>query len=92
MDEKQFHMLNLYANVSRGAKVAMTLSLKSPALVGPLVAVDNEQRRSILRDDFTKYIRAMRDIDRAQVSTQKEADEILQQYESVLFLRGSGII
>ena len=67
----------------------MTLSLKSPSLVGSLVAVDNEPRSSVLSDDFTKYIRAMEEIDYANVSTQKTADEILCHYEPVRLLMGS---
>ena len=77
------HTPNLLVNIDRGAKVAMTLSLKSPKLVGSLVAVDNEPKSSMLRDDFTKYIRAMEEIDCALVSTQKKADEILRRYEPV---------
>lgn len=67
----------------RGAKVAMTLSLNSPNLVDSLISVDNAPVSSPLSDNFTKYITAMEEVDTAKVTTQKKADEIIRQYESV---------
>ena len=61
----------------------MTLSLNSPDIVHSLISVDNAPVSSALSNDFTKYIIAMEEVDAAEVTTQKKADEIIRQYESV---------
>lgn len=68
---------------SMGAKVAMTVALRSPQLVGALVPVDNAPVDANLNSDFHKYIQGMRDIEEAQVQRQAEADDILKKYEKV---------
>ncbi|KAI1920133.1 hypothetical protein LOZ65_004167 [Ophidiomyces ophidiicola] len=65
----------------------MTLALRNPSLVGGVVSVDNAPVRAPLSRDFAKYIQAMKQIDEAQLTKQKEADEILQHYEDSLPIR-----
>lgn len=61
----------------------MTLALKSPDLVRDIIAVDNAPVDAILSGDFAKYVQGMKQIDRAGVTRQAEADVILKDYESV---------
>lgn len=61
----------------------MTLALRRPGEVAGVVSVDNAPVRAALSRDFTKYIQAMREIEDAKVTKQKEADDILQRYEDV---------
>ncbi|KAF6241582.1 hypothetical protein HO173_000293 [Letharia columbiana] len=72
---------------SMGAKVAMTVALRSPQVVGGLIAVDNAPVDAILKSDFHKYVQGMRDIEQAQVSRQAEANDILKKYEEALPIR-----
>ncbi|EXJ90035.1 hypothetical protein A1O3_03103 [Capronia epimyces CBS 606.96] len=66
---------------SMGAKTALTLALESPELVADVVAIDNAPIRLPLLEDFDRYIEAMRQIERARVTTLTQADEILKEYE-----------
>lgn len=61
----------------------MTVALRSPQVVGGLIAVDNAPVDAILKSDFHKYVQGMRDIEQAQVSRQAEANDILKKYEEV---------
>jgi hypothetical protein len=61
----------------------MTLALQSPDLVESLVSVDNAPVDVRVTGNFEKYIRGMRKIESSGVSRQREADEILQDYEQV---------
>ena len=70
----------------RGAKVAMTLALRSPKLISALVPVDNAPFDALLKSNFAKYVMVMRRIDEAKVTKQVEADEILKTVEEVSFL------
>lgn len=63
----------------------MTLALRSPDLVSAIVSVDNAPINAPLSNDFAKYIRGMKEIEGANVTKQREADEILQPYEPVRF-------
>ncbi|CAM1508538.1 Fc.00g053860.m01.CDS01 [Cosmosporella sp. VM-42] len=72
---------------SMGAKTSMTLALQSPDLVADIVAVDNAPVDVTLSRDFAEYIRGMKKINEANVTRQKEADEILQAHEESLPIR-----
>lgn len=61
----------------------MTVALQSPQLVGALIPVDNAPIDADLKSDFHKYVQGLRDVEEAQVKKQKEADDILKQYEEV---------
>lgn len=61
----------------------MTLALRNPDLVGSLVSVDNAPVDAALKSDFAKYIQGMCRVEKAHVSRQSEADEILKDYEEV---------
>lgn len=67
----------------RGAKVAMTLALQSPQLLGALIAVDNAPVDATLQSGFAKYVQGMREIEDARVTRQVEADRILKVLEEV---------
>ena len=68
---------------TRGAKVAMTVALRSPRLLGALVPVDNAPVDAILKSDFHNYVQGLRDIEVARVQKQAEADDILKHHEKV---------
>ncbi|KAG6014263.1 hypothetical protein E4U43_006749 [Claviceps pusilla] len=72
---------------SMGAKTAMTLALRSPELISKIIAVDNAPIDMALNDDFSKYVRAMKNIQDAKITRQAEADEILQKVEESLSIR-----
>lgn len=55
--------------------------------VSKLVVVDMPPIKVELGDEFQRYIDAMRDIDQQQLNQQKQADRILQKYESDLTIR-----
>ena len=61
----------------------MTVALRSPRLLGALIPVDNAPIDANLKSDFHKYVQGMRDIEKAQVKKQAEADDILRKYEEV---------
>lgn len=67
----------------RGAKVAMTVALRSPKTVSALIPVDNAPVDASLSSNFPKYIQGMREIDEAGVNKRSEADAILEKYEEV---------
>lgn len=67
----------------RGAKVAMTVALRSPKTVSALVPVDNAPVDANLSSDFPKYIQGMREVEEAGVKRQAEADTILKKYAEV---------
>ncbi|RMZ86054.1 hypothetical protein DV737_g143, partial [Chaetothyriales sp. CBS 132003] len=73
---------------SMGAKVAMTMALRSPddgAYAG-LVPVDNAPVDAALLSSFATYVRAMKEVvdgpAAPTVQRQKDADDILSKYES----------
>ncbi|KAL8945133.1 MAG: hypothetical protein Q9211_000345 [Gyalolechia sp. 1 TL-2023] len=71
----------------RGAKVAMTVALRSPKSLRALVSVDNAPIDANLPSDFRKYLDGMREIEAAEVKKQAEADQILRKYEDALPIR-----
>lgn len=72
---------------SRGAKVAMTLALRSPRTISALIPVDNSPIDAALKSDFAKYVQGMREVEDAKVVKQSDADAILQKYEDALPIR-----
>ncbi|KAJ5718605.1 hypothetical protein N7488_004251 [Penicillium malachiteum] len=72
---------------SMGAKAAMTVALRAPEKVSALIPVDNAPVRATLKSDFHKYVRGMKEVEKAQVTKQSEADKILQAYEEALPIR-----
>ncbi|MCJ1472846.1 hypothetical protein MMC13_001495 [Lambiella insularis] len=72
---------------SMGAKVAMTVALKSPCLASSLIPVDNAPADAVLKGGFAKYTQGMRKIMEAKVTKAVEADEILRQFEESLPIR-----
>lgn len=69
--------------VFRGAKVAMTVALKSPHLVKALISVDNAPIDVKLKSNFQQYVQGLREVEEKIVKNQAEADEILKRYEKV---------
>lgn len=67
----------------RGAKAAMMVALRSPNALRALVCVDNAPVPTKLSSDFPKYIEGFQAIEDARPRSQKEADQILQNYETV---------
>ncbi|KAF2841569.1 alpha/beta-hydrolase [Patellaria atrata CBS 101060] len=72
---------------SMGAKTVLTLALRAPSLVRDLIAIDNAPVDASLSSDFPKYIQGMREVEKAQVKSQKDADAILQDYAKELPVR-----
>lgn len=68
---------------SMGAKTVMCVALHSPSKIANLIAVDNAPVDAALRSDFGTYVKGMREVERANISKQSEADEILQPYAKV---------
>jgi pimeloyl-ACP methyl ester carboxylesterase len=66
-----------------GAKIAMTVALRQPSLIANLVVVDNAPIDAVLQSDFHSYVKGMKDVERAQVMSQKQADELLKPYAKV---------
>lgn len=67
----------------RGAKVAMTVALRSASLIGALIPVDNAPVDALLKSDFGRYLEGMREIESTGIRKQVEADHILSKYEDV---------
>ncbi|CDM27474.1 hypothetical protein DTO013E5_2789 [Penicillium roqueforti] len=72
---------------SMGAKVAMAVALRAPEYVSALIPVDNAPVNAALQSDFHKYIRGMQKIEDEKVSTQSDANKILEHYEKSLPIR-----
>jgi pimeloyl-ACP methyl ester carboxylesterase len=69
--------------LTRGAKAAMTVALRSPERVSGLIPVDNAPVNAALKSDFPKYVRGMQHVEKAKVSKQSDANKILEKYEEV---------
>lgn len=59
------------------------MALRSPSRFKALVPVDNAPVDVLLKNDFSKYVQGLQEVERAKVSKQIEADEILKLYEEV---------
>lgn len=75
--------------IPRGAKVAMTVALRSPLLIKALIPVDNAPVDAHLKSNFHQYVKGLREIDQSNVRTQAEADGILNGYEKVILWESS---
>lgn len=65
----------------------MVLALNEPSSIKDIISVDNAPVDAILSTDFAKYVRAMKRIEDAQVTSQKAADEIMAADEESLPIR-----
>ncbi|CRK48342.1 hypothetical protein BN1723_007984 [Verticillium longisporum] len=74
-------------SISKGAKTAMALALRSPNLVRNIISVDNAPVDAVLESGFGTYVEGMKRIERAGVMRQAEADDILKNYEESLPVR-----
>lgn len=74
---------------SMGAKVAMTMALRSPTRYSGIVPLDNAPVDAALKSDFAHYVRGMMEIESQDppLSKQSDADKILSKYESNLPIR-----
>lgn len=70
----------------RGAKTAMTLALSKPEAIDNLVSVDNAPVDAALNSTFANYVRGMKKIEEAGVTSISEADKILAEFEPVSLL------
>lgn len=61
----------------------MTVALRSPSLLGALIPVDNAPVDALLKNDFSRYLEGMQEIEYTGVRKQAEADHILCKYEDV---------
>lgn len=66
-----------------GAKTAMCVALQWPDKVANLIPVDNAPVDAALKSDFGSFVKGMREVSKAQVKKQSEADEILKPYAPV---------
>ncbi|KAF3926062.1 hypothetical protein ABW20_dc0109185 [Dactylellina cionopaga] len=72
---------------SMGAKVAMSVALRSPSIVKDIVVVDNAPINAQLGRQFAMYVQAMMRIESTPITSSKEADEILASYEPAVEIR-----
>ncbi|KAJ1914344.1 hypothetical protein H4219_004835 [Mycoemilia scoparia] len=72
---------------SMGGKVAMNFALTYPSKVHSLIVDDMSPVHYPLSGDFRAYTRALKEIEKAGVKSQKEADQMLQKYEKDLGIR-----
>lgn len=83
MDEKDLGPSVIIGH-SMGAKTAMAVALRRPDLVSALVSVDNSPVNQRLSAQFPKYVKGLKEIEKAHVKTSKEAYKILSRYERSL--------
>lgn len=70
----------------------MTLALDPalpPSTLSNLIIADIAPSKGALSSEFLSYIQAMKKINDAQVRSRKSAQEILYEYEKVLFFCGA---
>ncbi|CAO3621598.1 unnamed protein product [Mucor hiemalis] len=72
---------------SMGAKVMMTLALRRPEIASKLIAIDMAPIQIKLSGEYNKHVEAMREINRLKLKKQKDADKILEGYETDLVVR-----
>lgn len=61
----------------------MALALRSSNLLKALVSIDNAPVRAALKSNFSYYIEGLRQVEKAKVMRQSEAEEILEKFETV---------
>ena len=72
--------------ISRGGKVAMAFALNSDLprdMLSNLIVVDIAPSKGELSSEFTTYVEGMKKIEASKVSSRKEAQDILTEYEKV---------
>lgn len=79
----EFHEPHIINKGKRGAKVAMALALRSSNVLKALVSIDNAPVRAALKSNFSNYIEGLRQVEKARVLRQSEAEEILKTFEAV---------
>ncbi|KAJ2787289.1 hypothetical protein GGI15_000839 [Coemansia interrupta] len=72
---------------SMGGKVVMHTALSRPDLVSQLIVDDIAPAKLGLSHDFPSYIAKLREIERANISSQKEADRMLNEVEPDISIR-----
>lgn len=76
----------------------MALALRSSNELKALVSIDNAPVPATLGSNFVSYIEGMRQVEKARVMRQSEAEEILKSFETVglcmkpFFLQQSSIL
>lgn len=65
----------------------MNVSLRNPEIPSKLIVIDMAPIKLQLTREYSDHIEAMRDIQSRKLTTQKEADEILQKFEPDLVVR-----
>jgi hypothetical protein len=63
--------------------VAMALTLRPHSSISKLIVIDISPAIGAVSPDFANYIEGMKEIEKAEIHSRKEADEILQKYEPV---------
>jgi len=74
------------SNLHRGGKVAMAVALSTglPAdAIEHLIVADIAPSNAALSTEFQGYVEAMKKIERSEVSSRREAQDLLALYESV---------
>lgn len=61
----------------------MALALRNPDLINDFVSVDNAPVDAALLSEFGKYVKGMKEIEKAGVTKQAEALDMLKEYEEV---------
>jgi hypothetical protein len=64
----------------------MTMALRDPSCCANIIAVDNAPVDAALSGDFPRYVQGMKKVEEAKVSSQKEADQILEPFAKVRYL------
>ncbi|ORY73634.1 Alpha/Beta hydrolase protein [Leucosporidium creatinivorum] len=80
LEEKKLENITLLGH-SMGGKVAMALALRPHEAIERLIVVDISPAVGKISPEFTQYLDAMKAIDAANVSSRKEADELLAKTE-----------
>lgn len=86
MTSRDFSNVQLLGH-SMGGKVAMAVALdeagSGEGKVDKLVVADIAPNRGKISDDFSSYVRAMKDVDGRGVRSRKEAHEAMREVEQV---------
>ena len=73
---------------SRGAKVALYLTLTRPDIPRAIISMENAPISKPLSPTFQQYVEAMRAISDANLTRRQDAEEILAKYEGVCGFKG----
>lgn len=64
----------------------MAHALTEPDSIDKLISVDMSPAKGKISPEFAKYIEGSREVEKANVTSKKDADVILQNYEEVFLL------